>query len=162
MLTLPHSERWFAVAKHLAALESGPPRLETVQARLNQCLYLLASSRVSEGWFSFGLTVQLVTALGLHRASWPSVDRERAYSYLEQELRKRTFWSVYTLDRYISVTFGRPQVLHDEDIDQELPDEVNDDDLLIEDPAFRSGKPDHIMVTSVLHYGYVLVPAGCQ
>lgn len=150
------------MAKLLAALESGPPCLETIQARLNKCLYLLASSRVSECWFSFGLTVQLVMALGLHRASWLSMDKERIYTYVEQELRKRTFWSVYTLDRYISVTFGRPQVLHDEDIDQQFPDEVNDDDLLIDDPAFRSGKSYDIMVSSVLHYRFVFVPTSHQ
>lgn len=48
--------------------------------------------------------------------------------------------------------FGRPRLLHDEDIDQELPDEMNDDDLLEEDPARRTGSTDSMMIASVLHY----------
>jgi hypothetical protein len=36
---------------YMSSLESGPPRLETIQARLGQCLYLLSSSRANECWF---------------------------------------------------------------------------------------------------------------
>ncbi|KAJ6011695.1 hypothetical protein N7522_002050 [Penicillium canescens] len=146
------SERWFALSKRMSSIESGAPQLETVQARLNRSLYLLASSRASECWFAFGTTVQFLTALDLHR-KWPSTMVEQGKgTYMEQELRKRTFWSVYTLDKYLSVMFGRPRLLHDEDIDQELPDEVKDQDLLINDPSMRSGVPDNAMIASVLHY----------
>lgn len=136
----------------MSSIESGAPQLETVQARLNRSLYLLASSRASECWFAFGTTVQFLTALDLHR-KWPSTMVEEGKgTYMEQELRKRTFWSVYTLDKYLSVMFGRPRLLQDEDIDQELPDEVTDQDLLIDDPSMRSGVPDDAMIASVLHY----------
>jgi hypothetical protein len=143
------------MAKHLAFLEAGPPRLESIQARLNICLYLLASSRASECWFSFGLIVQLILALGLHRAAPVPPDRDHGAAYLEQQLRKRVCWSAYTLDRYISVIFGRPQLFHEEDMDQDLPDEVSDGDLLLDDPLLRSGRPDAVMITSVLHYRLV-------
>jgi len=73
-------------------------------------------------------------------------------TYLEQELRKRIFWSAYTLDKYLSVMFGRPRLLHDEDIDQELPEEMNDEDMLQEDPVKRTGSADCMMIASVLHY----------
>ncbi|KAJ5307072.1 hypothetical protein PENANT_c003G04394 [Penicillium antarcticum] len=146
------SERWFALSKRMSSIESGAPRLEIVQARLNRSLYLLASSRASECWFAFGTTVQFLTALNIHR-KWPStMVQEGKGTYLEQELRKRTFWSAYTLDKYLSVMFGRPRLLHDEDFDQELPDEVTDQDLLINDPSLRSGVPDDVMIASVLHY----------
>ncbi|CAG7924819.1 unnamed protein product [Penicillium olsonii] len=146
------SERWFALSKRMSAIESGAPRLETVQARLNRSLYLLASSRASECWFAFGTTVQFLTALNLHRKWPPTMINEGKGTYMEQELRKRTFWSVYTLDKYLSVMFGRPRLLHDEDFDQELPDEVSDQDLLVNDPSMRSGVPDDLMIASVLHY----------
>ncbi|THC89404.1 hypothetical protein EYZ11_011149 [Aspergillus tanneri] len=146
------SERWFALSKRMSSIESGAPQLETVQARLNQSLYLLASSRSSECWFAFGTTVQFLTALNMHR-KWPStMVKEGKGTYMEQELRKRIFWSVYTLDKYLSVMFGRPRLLHDEDFDQELPDEVTDHDLLINEPSMRSGVPDDLMIASVLHY----------
>ncbi|CAP80770.1 Pc12g11430 [Penicillium rubens Wisconsin 54-1255] len=145
------SERWYAASKYMSSLESGPPRLETIQARLGQCLYLLSSSRANECWYSFGTTMQIVTALGLHR-KLPAKASNNGCSYLELELRKRIFWSVYILDKYLSIMFGRPRLLHDEDIDQELPDETNDEDLLEEDPTRRTGSTDSMMIASVLHY----------
>ncbi|KAJ5627193.1 hypothetical protein N7528_004620 [Penicillium herquei] len=149
------SEHWFTVSKYLTSLESGPPRLETIQVRLIQCLYLLSSSRANECWYAFGTALQVVTALGLHR-KWPAKRSKKGCSYLELELRKRIFWSVYTLDKYLSIMFGRPRLLHDEDIDQELPDEMNDEDLLEEDPTRRTGSTDSMMIASVLHYRHSL------
>ncbi|KAJ5582915.1 hypothetical protein N7535_001535 [Penicillium sp. DV-2018c] len=145
------SERWYAASKHMSSLESGPPRLETIQVRLGQCLYLLGSSRANECWYSFGMTVQIVTALGLHRKLPAKLAKTRC-SYLELEFRKRIFWSVYTLDKYLSIMFGRPRLLHDEDIDQELPGEMSDEDLLEDDPMRRTGSMDSMMIASVLHH----------
>lgn len=51
-------------------------------------------------------------------------------TYIVNECRKRTFWSAYTLDRYLSVLLGRPRIFQDEDIDQEYPDRVNDEDMM--------------------------------
>ena len=147
------SERWYVASKYISSLESGPPRLETIQARLGQCLYLLSTSRANECWYLFGTALQVVTALGLHR-KWPS-KLAKGCSYLELELRKRIFWSAYTLDKYLSVMFGRPRLLHDEDLDQVLPDEMNDEDLLEEDPTKRTGSADSMMIASVLHYRQV-------
>ncbi|KAJ5272677.1 hypothetical protein N7478_007802 [Penicillium angulare] len=121
------------------------------------CLYLLSSSRANECWYSFGTALQVVTALGLHR-KWPAKSSKNRCSYLELELRKRIFWSVYTLDKYLSIMFGRPRLLHDEDIDQELPDEMNDEDLLEEDKSRRTGSTDGMMIASVLHYRFEALP----
>lgn len=150
------SERWYAASKFILSVENGPPRLETIQARLGQCLYLLSSSRANECWYAFGTALQLVTAMGLHRR-WPAKLSKNGDTYLEQELRKRIFWSAYTLDKYLSVMFGRPRLLHDEDIDQELPREISDEDMLQEDPQKRTGSADSMMTASVLHYRFVLV-----
>lgn len=145
------SEQWYAASKYMLSLESGSPRLETIQVRLIRCLYLLSSSRANECWYSFGTALQAVTALGLHR-KFPVKLSKNGCSYFELEIRKRIFWSVYTLDKYLSIMFGRPRLLHDEDIDQEFPDEMNDDDLLEEDPTRRTGSTDSMMIASVLHY----------
>ncbi|KAF3389416.1 hypothetical protein F1880_003604 [Penicillium rolfsii] len=148
---ISQSERWYAASKYMLSLESGPPRLETIQVRLIQCLYLLSSSRANECWYSFGTALQVVTALGLHRKFPVKLSKNR-WSHFELELWKRVFWSVYTLDKYLSIMFGRPRLLHDEDIDQEFPDEMNDEDLQEEDPTRRTGSTDSMMIASVLHY----------
>ncbi|KAL4922880.1 hypothetical protein BDW62DRAFT_207531 [Aspergillus aurantiobrunneus] len=151
MIFAVSTERWYAASKHMLSMEFGPPCLETVQARLGQCLYLLSSSRANECWYTFGTAVQLVTAIGLHRRCAPKLSK-KGITYLERELRKRILWSAYTLDKYLNVIFGRPRLLHDGDIDQELPDEVSDEDILQDDPAMRLGTADSMMIASVLHF----------
>ncbi len=44
-------------------------------------------------------------------------------------MQKRIFWCTYVADKYLSSALGRPQMLRDEDIDQELPLIVEDKDL---------------------------------
>jgi hypothetical protein len=99
----------------------------------------------------FGTTMQLVTALGLHRRRLSKINRGGS-AYVEQELRKRIFWSAYTLDKYLSVMFGRPRLLDDEDVDQDMPDEVNDEDMFLEAPPKFQGAADCMMTASVLHF----------
>lgn len=95
--------------------------------------------------------MQLVTALGLHRRRLSKINRGGS-AYVEQELRKRIFWSAYTLDKYLSVMFGRPRLLDYEDIDQDMPDEVNDEDMFLEAPPKFHGAADCMMTASVLHF----------
>lgn len=82
----------------------------------------------TQGWYTFGSVLQIISALGMHRRDrrpilGPPVD------YIHSEIRKRTFWSTYVLDRYLGVVLGRPRHFHDDDIDQDLPDRVNDEEM---------------------------------
>lgn len=69
----------------------------------------------------------MILALGLHRKRYSQTSG--ATGLIETECRKRVFWSAYTLDRYLSVILGRPRIFRDEDVDQHLPDRINDADL---------------------------------
>jgi hypothetical protein len=71
---------------------------------------------------------QMILALGLHRKRY-SQSSGATSSLVEVELRRQVFWSAYTLDKYLSVMLGRPSIFRDEDIDQRLPDELNDCDI---------------------------------
>src|SRR5262249_47325926 len=90
-----------------------------------QTHYLLSTARPNQAWFTFGTVAQLTLALGLHQKR----PKHRDLSPLSRELRRRIFWSVYTSDRYISVALGRPTLLQEEYITQDLPQSVNDEDL---------------------------------
>lgn len=111
---------FFAEAERLLSEETGPVRLESVQARLAQCIHLLASSRVNQAWYIFGTVSQMIYALGLHRKRKPS---PLSQEVIKTDCRKRVFWSAYTLDRYLSVILGRPRIFRDEDIDQSFQEE---------------------------------------
>src|SRR6478752_1376479 len=106
-------------------MELGAVRLASVQARLCQCLWLLSQSRINHCWSLFGTVARLALALGLHRSRNARSD---SMSRVEIECRRRTFWSAYSLDNYLSAALGRPRTFHDRDIDQKLPSCVDDDD----------------------------------
>ena len=115
------SVRYFLAAHQLLAREKGAIRLASIQARLLQCLWLRSESRINHCWNLFGTAARLAYAIGLHRKRHADrIDR------IEVECRRRTFWSAYALDNYLSMALGRPRTFHDDDIDQELPSCVDD------------------------------------
>ncbi|KAH7123220.1 finger protein [Dactylonectria estremocensis] len=121
--------RFFAVAEHQLSMEKGQIQLANVQARLAQCFYLLAQSRLNHCWTLFGITAHLALALGIHRKSRIDVETSNRVDHVELECRKRTFWCAYNLNTYLSAALGRPMTFHDEYIDQELPLCVDDEQL---------------------------------
>lgn len=48
---------------------------------------------------------------------------------IEVECQKRAFWFAYTMDKHLSSTLGRPTMIRHEDVDQDLPRIVEDEDL---------------------------------
>ncbi|KAF2793308.1 hypothetical protein K505DRAFT_325558 [Melanomma pulvis-pyrius CBS 109.77] len=147
--TQPDSARFFFAAERLLAKERGAMRLTSVQARLGQCFYLLAQSRINHCWSLFGTTAHLALAIGLHRGR--RGDSSATIDYVELESRRRLFWCAYTLDKYLAAALGRPQTFRDEDIDQELPTVVNDDDLLPHSINPAPLKSHTIMMAPVEH-----------
>ncbi|VUC25726.1 unnamed protein product, partial [Clonostachys rosea] len=129
-----NSARYFAVAEHQLSMEKGQIKLSNVQARLAQCFYLLAQSRLNHCWTLFGITAHLALALGIHRKSRLDANTSNRVDHIDLECRKRTFWCAYNLNTYLSAALGRPMTFHDEDIDQELP-------LGIDDERLRSSPP---------------------
>lgn len=121
----PSSEQLFSMSVRLADEEASNPSLESAQARTVQVLYLLTTSRFNRAWYTFGSVLQLVSALGLHRRH-PKRGSVQV-DYIRTQCGIRTFWTAYILDNYLGVVFGRPRHYHDEDIDQDYPDRVDDE-----------------------------------
>ncbi|KAH8426025.1 Zn(II)2Cys6 transcription factor [Aspergillus melleus] len=129
---MQHSDRLFCAGMKLVDMEVGFPRLESAQARLIQVLYLLQTARMNKGWYTFGNVFHITLSLGMHRRRDQKRDfpfTSRRQNYITSECYKRTFWSAYIIDKYLSVVFGRPRLYQDEDIDQDFPEGVNDEDM---------------------------------
>lgn len=125
----------FRFSMRLADQETGYPRLESAQVRIVQVLYLLTTSRFNHSWYVFGTALQLISALGLQRrADWRRRHKSAA-DYIEKQCSLRTFWTAYVLDNYLGVVFGRPRHFHDDNIDQDLPDRINDEDMSADGPV---------------------------
>jgi hypothetical protein len=139
-------EKYFQAAQRIIANETGSAQLESVQARLASTLYLLNTSRLNQAWYLFGTTSQLIIALGLHRKT-SHLQRD----YVLSECRKRSFWTAFTLDGYLSAMLGRPPFIHDEFADQEYPQALNDQDITATTINRQSKGIDCLITASILH-----------
>ncbi|KAI0745137.1 fungal-specific transcription factor domain-containing protein [Earliella scabrosa] len=87
-------------------------------------------------------------SVGLLKAQDVGAHRRKIYGRkptIEEELWKRAYWHLVAFDRIGSMLIGRPCCSHEEDLDLDLPLEVDDEYWENEDPelAFRQpeGKP---------------------
>ncbi|KAI1214211.1 fungal-specific transcription factor domain-containing protein [Annulohypoxylon truncatum] len=75
-------------------------------------------------WFLVGTAARMAIGLGLHTSS--------AYERVPFDvanMRKRIFFSIYMMDRVISIALGRPFALQDDDIEIEPFIDVDDDHI---------------------------------
>ncbi|KAI5917020.1 fungal-specific transcription factor domain-containing protein [Camillea tinctor] len=113
-----------------------------------QCLLLLlvfamhSPSVKLNLWYMNYQCIASVLDLGLQREITTS---NTGISKLDQEMRTRMFWVVYTLDRTIATMMGRPIGLRDEACDLRLPEDQSDnedDTAAIQDN--NMGTPTHM------------------
>jgi hypothetical protein len=151
------SDQFFYTSTALTTAERGLPSLESAQARILQALYLLQSSRMNQAWYVFGNTLPIISALGLHRKFGRNRDTGgpgdglRGVDYIVSQCHKRTFWVAYTIDKYLAVVFGRPRLYHDDDIDQDFPERVNDEDMTALGPSTSEPLMDCHVDSLILH-----------
>ncbi|KAJ5158201.1 Transcription factor [Penicillium coprophilum] len=69
------------------------------------------------------LGVDICHQLGMHE------NQESSTNPLEDETRKKVFWSQYVLDRFCSALTGLPVLLREEDIEAEYPVDVDDENV---------------------------------
>ncbi|KAJ5599070.1 hypothetical protein N7450_000137 [Penicillium hetheringtonii] len=156
---LHQSDRLFCMSTSLTDAETGFPRLESAQARLLQVLYLLQTSRMNKGWYTFGNSCHMILSLGMHRRRDNQRDvplMSRRLGYISLQCYKRTFWVAYTIDKYLSVVFGRPRHYQDEDIDQDFPDRVNDEDMTPQGPSSCENSEDCHIDSLISHAKYII------
>jgi hypothetical protein len=114
------SYQYFSHAKQLLDITDCRD-LVTIQAIVFMILFLQSSAKLPTCYAYIGIALRACCRLGLHR------NLPNKFSPIESEERKRIFWLVRKLDSYVGAALGLPQLLSDEDIDQELPTEVNDE-----------------------------------
>ncbi|KAK5999460.1 hypothetical protein QM012_005461 [Aureobasidium pullulans] len=157
------SELYYQKAEILLSQETGPPRLESVQARFAAAQYLLSSSRPNKALSTFGTMIQLMQAVGMHRKA-----TERAgnplLDFITVQMHRRLFWCAFTLDKYLSIIMGRMPLLHIDNTNQALPMVVNDEDLTSEGVSTQTltHRRDCLLHATIAHIevGIVLATAS--
>ncbi|KAJ3541516.1 hypothetical protein NM208_g4572 [Fusarium decemcellulare] len=108
------------------ALTSGAHRsINYVSLLLVQCFYFLAICKTDSCWTTLGQAVRIAQSIGLHVESRNS----RPRTATELERRRRVWYSIYVLDRLLSLQLGRPPAIHDDDCSVPLPCSRADSDI---------------------------------
>ncbi len=77
--------------------------------------------------------------------------------YIVLQCRRRTFWVVYIIDKYLSVVFGRPSLWHDDDINQDYPECINDEDMSSQGPSPSPAALDCHVNSLISHAKYAIL-----
>ena len=89
-------------------------------------LFLQCSLQMSTSYTYIGIALKSAVHMGLHRRVASPLNP------IERETRRRIFWVLRKMDTYVSAVLGLPSSISDDDIDQEMPLEV-DDACILED-----------------------------
>lgn len=111
-----------AALQHLHAAREART-VQNIEAMTLLVIYHLRSASSHGIWYMIGLAMRTAIDLGLHRK-----DYEKGLDASTIQARRRLFWSVYTLERIIAISLGRPFSIADRHIDVDIPCEVNEDD----------------------------------
>lgn len=101
--------------------------LESIQAMLMLSLHFLHVENEDASYKVTGMAVRAGYEIGLHLAA-----REKGLSRLNIELRRRTWWCLYLMDRRTSISTGRPCGIQNRDSDVEYPTALDDRTLFPE------------------------------
>ncbi|KAG9016462.1 hypothetical protein FRB93_010711 [Tulasnella sp. JGI-2019a] len=96
-------------------------KLVDLQIMALSATYLEGAAASSGAWIINGIGLRFAEDIGAHR--------EAVYTSthaFDNQIWKRTFWCLVQKDREISISLGRPICVNDEDIDVQLPLEVDD------------------------------------
>ena len=117
--------QWFRAARSM--VDSMDCRdLTSLQTLLFMVMFLQSGSKLSTCYSYIGVILRSAIRLGLHRSV------SNTFDPVEHEVRKRIFWCVRKMDIYVAAMLGLPQMLNDDDIDQEYPIEVDDEYITVE------------------------------
>ncbi|KAI9852479.1 MAG: hypothetical protein M1838_000573 [Thelocarpon superellum] len=146
------SKDFARIARYAIEHRAGRYSIQLAQSRLLLALYYHATNKPVDAWDVGGAAA--ATAVGLHlhletprSALAPAVETE--YGLSPQgfaECRRRTFWTIYLMDRYNTVYSGNAPILQNADIFLRLPcDEATyDAQGEAENPTFEAyvlGRP---------------------
>ncbi|RAH70385.1 uncharacterized protein BO66DRAFT_438386 [Aspergillus aculeatinus CBS 121060] len=93
--------------------------LLSVWALIVQCFFLLAICHTDRCWNTLGFAIRMGQSIGLHVESSPMHTRT---SWMADRAHwRRTWYSMYVLDRLLALQLGRPMAIHESEFQVEMP-----------------------------------------
>ncbi|MCJ1400972.1 hypothetical protein MMC11_004183 [Xylographa trunciseda] len=100
--------------------------IPSLQAVIFMIIFLQSSAKLATCYSYIGVALRSAIRMGLHRSI------TRNFNPIELETRKRIFWQIRKMDNYVAALLGLPMMLSEDDIDQELPQEIDDEYITVE------------------------------
>lgn len=121
----PHSRgwKWFDQVQLVRKSLLSPPSLYDLQTYCLSVQFLGGTSAPQACWTMVGIGIRLAQDVGAHRSKTYSQPSRT----IEDELWKRAWWALVSMDRTSSSALGRPCVAQDEDYDIGLPTDCDDE-----------------------------------
>ncbi|KAH8897795.1 hypothetical protein GQ53DRAFT_637186 [Thozetella sp. PMI_491] len=112
----------------------------------------------SAAWCWLGQAIKMAQDLGLHLENGP-------WPVIEGEMRRRTWWTLYVLDRSLALELRRPMMIDDDDCDVQLPAGV--DDFFIHDGGMlvpNGAEPLTHSLLAIIHVArsYTMLSAAAE
>ncbi|KAF8072284.1 fungal-specific transcription factor domain-containing protein [Lyophyllum atratum] len=128
--------KWFHQVHKVKRSLLTPPSLYDLQFYCLSVMFLQGTSTPQWCWTMIGIGIRMAQDVGAHRRKF-----DKNNMTVEDELWKRAFWILVTMDRIISSALGRPCAIQDEDFDVDLPVECDDEYWEHPDPSKRFKQP---------------------
>ncbi|KIK51276.1 hypothetical protein GYMLUDRAFT_78264 [Collybiopsis luxurians FD-317 M1] len=113
-----------------------PPSIYEIQLYGVYVLFMQATTTPEACWIIVSIGVRFAQDVGAHRRKQSDSEKPT----IENELWKRVFWMLYTMDIFTSAFLGRPRSIAVEDFDIDFPADV-DDEYWEKDFQQPAGKP---------------------
>lgn len=101
--------------------------IPSIQTIVMMILYLQCSARLSTCYSYIGIALRSALKEGLHRNLSIFQSSKRKLDPIEEDTRKRLFYTIYKMDIYINSLLGLPRSISEDEFDQELPAELDDE-----------------------------------
>ncbi|KAJ9637170.1 Gypsy retrotransposon integrase-like protein 1 [Coniosporium tulheliwenetii] len=97
--------------------------LDSLQAIAFMIIFLQCSAKLSTCYSYIGVALRAALRMGMHRSF------ADGFNPIEAETRKRLFWVLRKMDIFVGALLGLPHAISDDEIDQDYPSEVNDENI---------------------------------
>lgn len=101
--------------------------IPSIQTIVMMILYLQCSARLSTCYSYIGIALRNALKEGLHRNLSIFQSSRRKLDPIEEDTRKRLFYTIYKMDIYINSLLGLPRLISEDEFDQEFPVELDDE-----------------------------------
>ncbi|KAG0201322.1 hypothetical protein BGX28_005816 [Mortierella sp. GBA30] len=120
----PPCSIFYERAKQLIKDEYDDSQVWTVQALLLMAIQQMGFCESQRAWLYVGMAIRMAQDLGLNKVSSQEQSRD---DRLHAELKKRTWWSCYVVERLVCGGLGRPLTITAQECETGLPQFIDDD-----------------------------------